>query len=966
MFLAVLALCAAPAYAQTGSIGGKVTASDGSPLPGVTVEARSNVLPTPRVVTTESNGDYRFPTLQPGKYTVTFTLSGMQPVTREADVQLGRETPIEVKLDPKTVTETVTVTAESSMVDRTSPTLTNGLSADQMKGLPVGQDYRDLIRFIPGVQYTPDTTRGPSAGGSGQDNVYKFDGVNVTLPLFGTLSAEPASHDVAQVTIVRGGAQATQFDRSGGFLVDSVSRSGTNRFGGQISYQFQSAGTAAQTVNNSVSKYDAMHGWFDINGGGPVVKDKVFFYASYYRPEISRGNGSNLYGSLPDYTSTRNEGYGKVTVQPTHSVLVNGSYRDSHRLDTSQGFAANANASTGSGAESWLNVGSVDASWVINALSFATMNWTHFINRTQGRPDNVSPATVSTAIGTHLDIAHLDTQGLINPVPTLTAGNAAQNAFVQPIINQYGYVQNGAAVGGGLNGVGTTFDKDDFFRDGIQFGYNYTWLMSSATHTLHAGYQWYVDSEDLTRRSNGWGSITVPAGTRNFPNNASGTPIYYQAAFQEQTTGAVPTIHSEYRSQSFEFNDSIGWRNWNFNAGLLMSNDTLYGQGLREDASTLSGYVGSPGTKYKMYEVPFSKMMQPRLGATWAYDGRNTVFVSYAKYNPAASSLPRAASWDRNIANTINAYFDANGNLFATDPVRSSSGKLFVPDMTPRTIKEVLFGTARQFGDRWTGRAYGRYRSGSHFWEDTNNNARVVFNPPPGVPQALYIPNLADQIAQIKSGSSYVIAELDGAYTKYYEATFEAEYHGNKTFFRGSYTWSHYYGNFDQDGSSSTNDANIFIGSSNIGDGPGRQLWNMKEGDLHGDRPNVFKVYGSYQLGWHASAGAFVIAESGTPWEAWNFELYNNLPGIDSSDTIRNAEPAGSRRTNGHFQLDLNYTQNIPLKQRLNAQIAFDLFNLGNSQTGYNIQQSTHNSLFGQPQNYWDPRRLQIAFRLQY
>ncbi len=235
-FLRSLRCARPPRTRRTGSIGGKVTAGDGSVLPGVTVEARSNVLPTPRVVTTGTNGEFRFPALLPGKYTVTFTLSGMQPATREADVQLGRETPMEVKLDPKAVTETVTVTAESSMVDKTSPSLTNGLSADQMKGLPIGQDYRDLIRFIPGVQYTPDTTRGPSAGGSGQDNVYKFDGVNVTLPLFGTLSAEPASHDVAQVTIVRGGAQATQFDRSGGFLVDSVSRSGTNRFGGQLSY----------------------------------------------------------------------------------------------------------------------------------------------------------------------------------------------------------------------------------------------------------------------------------------------------------------------------------------------------------------------------------------------------------------------------------------------------------------------------------------------------------------------------------------------------------------------------------------------------------------------------------------------------------------------------------------------------------------------------------------------------------
>ena len=180
-----------------------------------------------------------------------------------------------------------------------------------------------------------------------------------------------------------------------------------------------------------------------------------------------------------------------------------------------------------------------------------------------------------------------------------------------------------------------------------------------------------------------------------------------------------------------------------------MSNDTLYGQGLREDSSTLSGYVGSPGTKYKIYEIPFSKMMQPRLGATWAYDGRNTVFVSYAKYNPAASSLPRAASWDRNAATTINVYFDANGNLFGTDNVASSSGKLFVPDMTPRTIKEFLYGTARQFGDRWTGRLYGRYRSGSHFWEDTNNTARQAFNPPPGIPRDLYIPDLAAKLAQI-------------------------------------------------------------------------------------------------------------------------------------------------------------------------------------------------------------------------
>ena len=258
------------------------------------------------------------------------------------------------------------------------------------------------------------------------------------------------------------------------------------------------------------------------------------------------------------------------------------------------------------------------------------------------------------------------------------------------------------------------------------------------SHDLHVGYQRYTDSEDLTRSSNGWGAITVPGGRLNF----QGTPIFYTAAFQQQRTGAVvPTDPlrvpvAEHRDQR---QHPVGLVS--FNVGLLASNDTLYGQGLEEDASALSGYVLSTGTtpeerRYKMYEVPFSKMLQPRLGATWAYNGRDTVFVSFAKYNPAASSLPRAASWDRNLATTINAHFDANGVLFGVDPVASSSGKLFVADMTPRTVNEVLFGTARQFNSRWTGRLYGRYREGSHFWEDTNNTARVgVQSCRPGIPR---------------------------------------------------------------------------------------------------------------------------------------------------------------------------------------------------------------------------------------
>jgi hypothetical protein len=951
---------------QTGAILGKVVDTTGGALPGVTVEARADVLPSPRLVVTGPGGEYRFAALPPGTYTLKFELSGMQPVTRQAQVQLQLDTIVDTTMSVQAVSEVVNVVATSTYADRGTASIKSGLANEQIKNLPLGQEYRDLIKLIPGVQYTQETTRGPSAGGSGQDNVYHFDGVNVTLPLFGTLSAEPASHDIAEITTLKGGARAVDFDRAGGFSVDSVSKSGTSRFTGMVSYQFQDDAMSASLNNNSPSRYDKNLGWLTLNGGGPIVPNKAFFYGSYYRPTQTRENRANSYGPLPDYESTRDEGFGKVTLTPTTSALINGSYRYSHRLDKSDLFGSATASTAGTGNEAWLKIGTIEGSWVPDARSIVTFKYTHFVNETEGRPDNVSDAEISLEPGTRLDVNNLDTQGRLT-VPTPVAGNAAYNAFVQPLIDRYGFVEDGVKKGGGLVGYGTTFDADDFYRDAGQVGYTLT-LGYTVTHELHAGYQYYVDSEDLKRSSNGWGSITVPGG-RLSPPSGTTQPAFYQAEFQQQTTGLVPVIHSEYRSHNLEFNDTIRMGRWTFNAGVLASNDTLYGQGLREDSRALSGYTLAPGNKYKMYEIPFSKMIQPRLGATWTYNGTDTIFGSYAKYNPAANSLPRAASWDRNVAVTINGYFDASGVLYATAPVAASSGKLFVADLTPRTVNEVLLGSARQFNNRWTGRAFWRYRKGTHFWEDTNNNARVLFEPPPDIPRELYIPDLADRIAQIGSGSTYIIADLDTSFTKFYELTLESEYRSGGTFIRGSYTWSHYYGNFDQDNttgvSGAGNDMNTFIGSSNIADGAGRQLWNFRLGDLRGDRPHLFKVYGFRALPWSATAGAYFVAQSGQPWETMSYEPYISLT-TNTNDSARHAEPAGSHRTDAHWQLDLNYTQTVRLKQRYSAQVVMDLFNVANKQTGYNIEPRVHTAGFGTPRNFFDPRRFQIAFRFLF
>ena len=993
LLLLLLSLVALPAFAQqTGSITGKVTDSSGGVLPGVTVEARSNVLPGPRVATTDADGVFQLPALPPGDYTVSYTLQGMQTVTKRVAVQLSEITTADASLAVGGVTETVNVTAETTMADKTSAAITSGITGTEISRLPVGTQYRDLVNLIPGVQYTQDQVRGPSAGASGQDNVYNFDGVNVTLPLFGTLSAEPTSQDIAQVTVVKGGAKAVDFNRAGGFAIDSVSKSGTDRFAGEVSYRFQNHSMASAQVNGASSRYDEDRAWTDANVGGPIFREKAYFYASYYRPTQSRQNASTAYGSVPNFDSVRNEGFGKVTITPTHSTLVNVSYRNSHRLDKGDKFGAATAGTAGTGNEAWQRIGTADASWIINGANLVTFKYTHFENPTRGRPDNVSPAAINTTIGTHLDTANLNQLGAFI-VPKI-GSNAAFNAFVTPIINQYGFqctpalVQAGTCptagvvAGGGLVGFGSLFDNDSFYRDAGQVAYNSTLSGMGLRHNLHFGYQQYVDSEDLIRSSNGWGTITVPAGNISF----QGTPIFYQATFQSQGIGNLPKIHSEYKSRSFEANDTINWNNWTFNVGLVASHDDLYGQGLQPDASTPSGFVKATGTtaesrKYKEYTIPFSKMIQPRLSTTWAYNGKDTVFASYARYNPAASSLPRAASWDRNLAATQNADFDANGNLFAVDTVAASTGKLFVPNLTPRRYDEWLFGTARQITTSLTGRAYFRYRKGTHYWEDTNNNARIAFNEGfttvPGtdakIPQEYYIANLAEQLANLGGGqNSYVIAELDGAFTDYRELTLEAEYRKGPIWVQGSYTRSRYYGNFDQDGSASatassgdSNDGNIFIGSSNIADGAGRQLWDNKLGLLRGDRPNAFKIYGAYALPWNATAGAFAIAQSGQPWETHSYLPYAALTS-STSNTDRYSEPAGSHRSPSHAQLDVNYTQEVPFMKRYRAAAVFYLFNVFNSQTGYAISPNFNDALYGRPLRYFDPRRAELTFRLAF
>ncbi|HHI89259.1 MAG TPA: carboxypeptidase regulatory-like domain-containing protein, partial [Hellea balneolensis] len=169
-----LTLMSAPAMAQgqTGSISGYATTADGTALAGVRIEATSPYLPRPRITTTGSNGRYQLPLLPPGNYTLKFRAPDGTTTERSAKVLLQQKIKVNVTLGQKI--DQVVARGTRIRVDSGHASLKDSLGTDAIEGVPVGQDYRDLLKLIPGVQYTEDTVRGPSAGGHGQDNIYQF------------------------------------------------------------------------------------------------------------------------------------------------------------------------------------------------------------------------------------------------------------------------------------------------------------------------------------------------------------------------------------------------------------------------------------------------------------------------------------------------------------------------------------------------------------------------------------------------------------------------------------------------------------------------------------------------------------------------------------------------------------------------------------------------------------------------
>lgn len=305
LVLALLLFPCANANAQTfrGTILGTVTDSSGAAVAGATVTIKNVDTGLTRTVTTSDDGSYSAPELPIGNYSVNVSKEGFKEgVIAGIKVEVSSERRIDVALQPGQLAQTVEVVGEElPMVESTSNTLGGIVESKVVTSLPVnGRDYQKLIFLVPGVTGSPDQiTDSPGAygifsvnGARGRSNNFLLDGTDMNdgyrndpaineAGVFGTPATILPIEAIAELHVASN--FEAEYGRSAGGVVNVVTKSGTNQLHGSLFEFFRNNALDARNFFNTTDiPQNPFHAnQFGGSLGGPIVKDKTFFFIDY-------------------------------------------------------------------------------------------------------------------------------------------------------------------------------------------------------------------------------------------------------------------------------------------------------------------------------------------------------------------------------------------------------------------------------------------------------------------------------------------------------------------------------------------------------------------------------------------------------------------------------------------------------------------------------------------------------------
>jgi len=366
LVVAWLALATAASAQQLGSVAGVVRDPSGAVLPGVTVEVASPALiEKVRTAITDGSGQYQIVNLPPGAYTVTFTLTGFSSVRREGvEVSVAVTSQVNGELKVGAVSETITVTGEAPVVDLQSAAQTRAVTAQAFKELPSGGSWIQMAALVPAVRASNTDVGGvlgdqtgaqvSAHGNNAGDGVSLVDGMRIGNMYISSnltnMSLSPLLFD--EVNVQLSGQMAET--GTNGVIMNAIPRAGGNRFSGSALANGSGPSLQGSNLTDNLkargvqTASSTLKTLYDLNGavGGPIKKDKLWFYATaryftneyyiasrYYPTDVTavaRANDLSRQGYAGTYTYDNN---GRVTWAVNEKQKISTWYAYQYKVD---------------------------------------------------------------------------------------------------------------------------------------------------------------------------------------------------------------------------------------------------------------------------------------------------------------------------------------------------------------------------------------------------------------------------------------------------------------------------------------------------------------------------------------------------------------------------------------------------------------------------------------------------------
>jgi outer membrane receptor for ferrienterochelin and colicin len=302
-----LCLCSFKVNAQTtATVTGTVTDAQGKAIPDATIEVTSAELSITRATMSESDGVYRLSALPPGTYSVKASHDGFKTeVFKDIDIAVNRIVTYDITLQVGTASQTVEVDSVAPLLDTTISSSGSTITPQQILDMPInGRNYLDLLQLVPGVSLNRQNDPAgdnatPILGERGGNTLFLIDGMPNKDNFNGGASAQFNQDSILEFQVLTSGYKA-EFGHASGGIVNVVTKSGTNDLHGGVSVFWRNSVFDSNNIPHTSSGAPFLNRWDPTAYlGGPIFKDKVFFFGSIERIQESRDLNFIFNPSIP-------------------------------------------------------------------------------------------------------------------------------------------------------------------------------------------------------------------------------------------------------------------------------------------------------------------------------------------------------------------------------------------------------------------------------------------------------------------------------------------------------------------------------------------------------------------------------------------------------------------------------------------------------------------------------------------